>query len=89
MNEIYVPNLFRSGHYRSSENVDSIIPYIQNYSMNSDNELLLFMNLRKNIIIENIMLFDKVYVDLIDLPIILDSLYNSDKDILTPLYKKI
>lgn len=88
MREIYLPNLYRCGHYRATEKIKSTIPYFDQFDIENENELQIFMHMRAMTILENILMFDKVYVDLMDLPIIIDSLYNFDKEITKEIIKK-
>lgn len=90
-NEIYIPNLLRSENIRkiNSNDEESItdIPYFLNFNLQDDLHLNAMMNFQLGTLLENIMLFDKVYLDILDFPVVVDMLYKLDKDITIQLLK--
>ncbi len=85
-NNIYMPNIFRVNNYRESTGAEVRIPYYQEFT--SDDELKLMMYVKTMKIIENIFLFDKLYVDLFEMPVIVDNMCQMDEDITAELFKK-
>ena len=90
MRDIYMPNCFRISNMRRFENGNSVseIPYFLNFNFNDDTHLKLLINLAISNVIENILLFDRVYIDIFELPIVLKELYQSDKNGTIDLIKK-
>lgn len=81
-----MPNIFRVNNYRESTGAKVRISYYQEFT--SDDELKLMMYVKTMKIIENIFLFDKLYVDLFEMPVIVDSMCQMDEDITAELFKK-
>ena len=90
-NEIYIPNLLRRENIRkiTKDENESItnIPYILNFNLNDDLHLNAMMQFQLATLLENIMIFDKVYLDIMDFPVIVDMLYKIDKDTTIELLK--
>ena len=90
-NEIYIPNILRRENIRklnpSDQESITDIPYILNFNMKDDTHLNAMMNFQLATLLENIMIFDKVYLDIMDFPVIVDMLYKIDKDITIQLLK--
>lgn len=90
-NEIYIPNILRRENIRklnpSDQESITDIPYILNFNMKDDTHLNVMMNFQLATLLENIMIFDKVYLDIMDFPVIVDMLYKIDKDITIQLLK--
>ena len=80
--------MYRANNLTKSIGMDSNIPYYQTFSSKSEDELKLLLNIRFNKLIELLFLYDCVYVDRFDFPIVLDQLFNRDKDIATEIVKK-
>lgn len=84
-NEIYIPNLLRRENIRKINESDkesiTDIPYILNFNLEDDLHLNTMMHFQLATLLENIMIFDKVYLDIMDFPVIVDMLYKIDKNI--------
>ncbi|MGL5559192.1 MAG: hypothetical protein ACRDC3_08595 [Paraclostridium dentum] len=80
MNEIYIPNIFRFESFRTTNtgNTISEIPYRINFNLSEDTHLKAMMQLELANALENLLLFDTVYVDPIALPILIDLMYQED-----------
>ena len=90
MNEIYIPNVFRYENIRTNnyEEVVSNIPYFIDFDLNDEKQFSAMKNFELANIIENILLFDRVYVDPIILPILIDLMYEQDYKGTIKLIKK-
>lgn len=90
MNEIYIPNVFRYENIRKNnyEEVVSNIPYFIDFDLNDEKQFSAMKNFELANIIENILLFDRVYVDSIILPILIDLMYEQDYKGTIKLIKK-
>lgn len=90
MNEIYIPNVFRYDNIRKNnyEEVVSNIPYFIDFDLNDEKQFSAMKNFELANIIENILLFDRVYVDSIILPILIDLMYEQDYKGTIKLIKK-
>ena len=90
-NEIYIPNLLRRENIRKINESDkesiTDIPYILNFNLEDDLHLNTMMHFQLATLLENIMIFDKVYLDIMDFPVIVDMLYKIDKNITIQLLK--
>ena len=90
-NEIYIPNLLRRENIRKINESDkesiTDIPYILNFNLKDDLHLNTMMHFQLATLLENIMIFDKVYLDIMDFPVIVDMLYKIDKNITIQLLK--
>lgn len=90
MKEIYIPNLFRYENLMeiSSGNSLSEIPYFIDFNMNDKKQFSAFVQYEIAKVMENILLFDRVYVDSIVFPLIVDILYKEDENATIDLLKK-
>ncbi|MHC1750390.1 MAG: hypothetical protein AB9856_19135 [Cellulosilyticaceae bacterium] len=85
MNNIYMPNIYRINNYRESTGAVIKIPYYQEFKGDDDLKLMMYVKTRK--LIENIFLFDKVYVDVSELAVVVDNLCTVNEDVAGELFK--
>lgn len=86
-NNIYFPNIYRKDNYRSSNDINIKIPYYQQFSIEDDNEIQLLMYVRTRKLIEQLLLYDKVYVDLSELPAVISCLSDIDESATSEIIK--
>ncbi len=78
MNRIYLPNIFRSNDYRKKINFSGKIPYYQEFKLGTD-DLNLLLKVKTDKIIECLALYDIVYFDVFELPVVIDQLLQRDE----------
>lgn len=90
MREIYIPNLFR---YENLMEINtgitlSDIPYFIDFQFDNQKQFASLIQYDISKVMENILLFDRVYVDSIVFPLIVYNLYKEDKKGTINLLKK-
>lgn len=82
MNSIFMNNIFRCNNYIKTNNTTlSSIPYFLDFKEN-DKDFQALIKYGISNIIENILIFDRIYIDIYELPIILSNLYLNNKSAL-------
>lgn len=88
MNSIYFPNIYRANSLTKSTGMITDISYYQKFSVDNDDDLRLLMHIRTNKLIELLFMYDRVYVDRFELPVVLDQLASKDVDLTTEILKQ-
>lgn len=79
MKDIYLPNLLRVENYRIDNlPIDATIPYFMDFNLENNEEFRALISYQISNILEKIVLFDKIYLDLIELPVFLKELASLD-----------
>ena len=78
MKDIYLPNLLRVENYGLNTQFDSSIPYFLNFNLNNNAEFRALVAYQISNILEKVVLFDCVYIDLLELPLIINELIHLD-----------
>ncbi|WP_346879909.1 hypothetical protein [Clostridium sp. UBA3061] len=80
MREIYIPNIFRTANIRVVEGEQKLseIPYVLDFNLEDDQQCQAMLQFQLATLIENILLFDRVYLDIINFPVAIDMLYKID-----------
>ncbi len=78
MKEIYMPNLLRIENINVLGENFSGLEYFLDFNMEDNSNFRALISMQVANLLENLILFDKVYVDLIELPVFLKELVNID-----------
>lgn len=78
MRDIYLPNLLRVENFKEVMNAEAQIPYFMDFDLNDNTNFSVMLRLAISNILENYVIFDKVYIDLLEFPIILKELSKID-----------
>lgn len=78
MKDIYLPNLLRVENYKGINNLKSEIPYFLDFNLDSDKEFKVLVSYQLSNILEKVVIFDRVYLDLIELPFFINELAKTD-----------
>ena len=75
LKDIYLPNLLRIENYKDmNTSIDATIPYFMDFNLDDNNEFRALITYQLSNILEKIVLFDRIYLDLIELPIFIKEL---------------
>ena len=80
MHDIYMPNMFRRENFRKTidNQFSTNIPYFLDFDMDNPLHFETLIQVEISKILENIMLFERVFVDLLDFPIIVKKMLELD-----------
>lgn len=75
MKDIYLPNLLRIENYKTGNSkIDSTIPYFIEFNLDDNKEFQALISCQISNILEKIVLFDRIYLDLLELPVFIKEL---------------
>lgn len=79
MKDIYLPNLLRIENYKTGNStIDSTIPYFMEFNLDDNKEFQALISYQISNILEKIVLFDRIYLDLLELPVFIKELASLD-----------
>ena len=79
MKDIYLPNLLRIENYKTGNStIDSTIPYFMEFNLDDNKEFQALISYQISNIFEKIVLFDRIYLDLLELPVFIKELASLD-----------
>ena len=88
MRDIYMPNLLRIENLKIAGNGFSELEYFLNFDMEDNYNFKALVSIQLANLLENMILFDMVYIDLIELPLFLKELVCLDKESVNNLFDK-
>ena len=80
MRDIYMPDLLRIENLGVTGNSFSGLEYFLDFNMEDNSNFRALVSMQLSNLLENMILFDKVYVDFIELPFFLKELVNLDSE---------
>lgn len=88
MRDIYMPNLLRIENLKIAGDGFGELEYFLNFDMEDNSNFKVLVSIQLANLLENMILFDRVYIDLIELPLFLKELVCLDKESIKNLFDK-